>query len=187
MEYLGLDNTLLGVDVIQNRRVVARDVYEQQLWDLIRDKKTKVVLTIIGGQGQVVSLDGGYTSFMGGKVLFVSTGGGASGKSRGSRAAQWMLLEQAISESGSGPEWLPSPLLTPAGRKALSSFLDGGTVVFSVHRASDILQVLAFSEKHGLKAVINGGTEAWKVANELAVAGVPVILNPLSNLPSNFE
>ena len=124
---------------------------------------------------------------MGEKVLFISTGGGASDKSGGSRAAQWMLLEQAISEATAEMKWLPSPLLTPAGRNALESYLDGGTVVFSVHRASDILQVLAFAEKHGLKAVISGGAEAWKVADELAAAGVPVILNPLSNLPSNFD
>ena len=143
--------------------------------------------SIIGGQSRAVSLDGGYRSFMGEKVLFISTGGGASDKSGGSRAAQWMLLEQAISEATAEMKWLPSPLLTPAGRNALESYLDGGTVVFSVHRASDILQVLAFAEKHGLKAVISGGAEAWKVADELAAAGVPVILNPLSNLPSNFD
>lgn len=143
--------------------------------------------SIIGGQGQSVSLDGGYRSFMGEKVLFISIGGSASGKSRGSRAAQWMLLEQAIAEAESEMNWLPSPLLTPAGRTALKSYLNGGTAVFSVHRASDILQVLAFAEKHDLKAVISGGAEAWKVADELATVGVPVILNPLSNLPSNFD
>ena len=48
MEYLGLENTLLGVDVIQNRQVVANDVHEQQLWDLIHGRKAKAVLTIIG-------------------------------------------------------------------------------------------------------------------------------------------
>lgn len=153
-------------------------------WSLLGAGQTE---SIIGGQGQAVSLDGGYRSFMGEKVLFISTGGGASGKSRGSRAAQWMLLEQAISEARAEMKWLPSPLLTPAGRTALESYLDGSTVVFSAHRASDILQVLAFAGKHGLKAVISGGAEAWKVAEELATSGVPVILNPLSNLPSNFD
>lgn len=143
--------------------------------------------SIIGGQGRAVSLDGGYRSFMGEKILFISTGGSASSKSGGSRAAQWMLLEQAISEAEAEMKWLPSPLLTPAGRTALESYLSGGTVVFNAHRASDILQVIAFAEKHGLRAILNGGTEAWKVADELAAAGVPVILNPLSNLPSNFD
>lgn len=53
MEYLGLENTLLGVDVIRNRQVVANDVHEQQLWDLIQGRKVKAVLTIIGGQGHL--------------------------------------------------------------------------------------------------------------------------------------
>ena len=53
MEYLDLKNTLLGVDVIKNRKVVASDVNEQQLWDLIKGRKSKVVLTIIGGQGHL--------------------------------------------------------------------------------------------------------------------------------------
>lgn len=143
--------------------------------------------SIIGGQGQAVSFDGGYESFMGGKVLFISLGAGASSKSNGSRAAQWMLLEQALAEAGSELSWLPRPLLTPAGREALNSFLDGGTVVFAVNRASDILQVLAFAEKHELNAVISGAAEAWKVADQLATAGVPVLLDPLVNLPGNFD
>ncbi len=53
MEYLDLKNTLLGVDVIKNRQVVANDVHEQQLWDLIEGQKVKLVLTIIGGQGHL--------------------------------------------------------------------------------------------------------------------------------------
>ncbi len=53
MEYLDLKNTLLGVDVIKNRQVVANDVHERQLWDLIANQKAKIVLTIIGGQGHL--------------------------------------------------------------------------------------------------------------------------------------
>jgi len=49
--------------------------------------------SIIGGQGQAVSLDGAYQSFISDKVLFIDVGADASGQSAGSRAAQWMLLE----------------------------------------------------------------------------------------------
>ncbi|MDH4020868.1 MAG: amidohydrolase, partial [Xanthomonadales bacterium] len=51
--------------------------------------------SIFGGQGQVVMLDGGYQSFIGNPVLFINVGRDASGLSGGSRAAQWMLLNQA--------------------------------------------------------------------------------------------
>ena len=53
MDYLGLKNTLLGVDVVRNMKVVANDVYEQQLWDLLEARPSKMVLTIIGGQGHL--------------------------------------------------------------------------------------------------------------------------------------
>ena len=143
--------------------------------------------SIIGGQGQAVSLDGAYQSFIGSKVLFIDVGADASEQSDGSRAAQWMLLDQALIEAETEVRWAPAPLLTVAGRKALAAYKAGGIVVFNVDRASDILQVIAFSERHGLNSVISGGTEAWMVADQLAEAGVPVLINALSNLPDNFD
>ena len=142
---------------------------------------------IIGGQGQAVSLDGGYRSFLGSKALFIDVGADASEQSAGSRAGQWMILEQAMAEAGSSVQWAPEPLLTVAGRQALKGYKTGGIVVFNADRASDILQVIAFSEKHGLNTVISGGTEAWLVADQLAEAGVPVLINPLTNLPETFD
>ncbi len=35
--------------------------------------------------------------------------------------------------------------------------------------------------------MISGATEAWMVAGQLAAADVPVLLDPLSNLPGNFD
>ena len=143
--------------------------------------------SIMGGQGQAVILDGSYDSFAGDRILFVDIGADASAQSAGSRAGQWMLLEQAFAEASSGADDSPHSLLTPAGRLALAGFTDGGIVVFNADRASDILQVLAFSNKHGLAPVITGGAEAWMVADQLAEAGVPVLLDALLNLPGNFD
>lgn len=50
---LGINKTLLGVDVIQNNKLVASDVNEKQLLELIKGKKTKLYVTVIGGQGFV--------------------------------------------------------------------------------------------------------------------------------------
>ena len=157
---------------------------EGYTWSLLGANRSG---SIIGGQGQAVSLDGAYQSFIGDKVLFIDVGADASGQSAGSRAAQWMLLDQAMNEAGSEVHWSPEPLLTVAGRKALETYKTGGIVVFNVDRASDILQVIEFSTSHGLNSVISGGTEAWMVADQLAEAGVPVLINALSNLPGNFD
>jgi predicted polyphosphate/ATP-dependent NAD kinase len=54
MEKLGLANTLLGVDVVCNRRLVARDVSESQLTELISGRRAKIVMTVIGGQGYIL-------------------------------------------------------------------------------------------------------------------------------------
>jgi predicted polyphosphate/ATP-dependent NAD kinase len=52
LERLGLDATLLGVDIICQRRLIGRDLSEKELLDHIRDKaKVKIIVTPIGGQG----------------------------------------------------------------------------------------------------------------------------------------
>lgn len=50
---LNIDKTLLGVDVVYQKRLVGKDLNEQQLLELIRGKKAKIVVTIIGGQGYI--------------------------------------------------------------------------------------------------------------------------------------
>lgn len=146
--------------------------------------------SIIGGQGRVAMLGGSLDTMIGNPVLFVDIGGDASDQSGGSRAAQWMLLRQAMDESASAIEWTPDPLLSPAGRKALALFTGrsaNSVTVFHVNRASDILQVLAFAAEHQLKPVIVGAAEGWMVASQLARANVPVLVDPLQNLPSDFD
>jgi len=53
LETLGLRKTLLGVDVIKNRSVIAEDVNERQLLQLIEKEDAKIVVTPIGGQGYI--------------------------------------------------------------------------------------------------------------------------------------
>ena len=144
--------------------------------------------TIIAGQGSVAQLDGVIVPKS--HTLFVDVGGDASALSGGSRAAEYMLLEQAIREVRSPKSLLPNDqrLLTPAGRQTLQDYLNGaGPVVFDADRASDIRQVIALAKREKLHAVIKGGAEAWRVAPELAAAHIPVVLNPLNDLPGSFD
>jgi len=53
MEHLGLDNTLLGVDVIRNKELVANDVTESQLLEIMGGAEARIVVTAIGGQGHI--------------------------------------------------------------------------------------------------------------------------------------
>jgi Amidohydrolase family len=144
--------------------------------------------SLIAGQGEAVALDGRPDAALdGSRSLFVNWGGDADDAAGGSRAAQYMLFDQAIREVRDPRAAGEGALLLPAGRDALKSYLGGGRVVFSAHRASDIRQVVRYAMEHGMKPVIAGGAEAWLVAEELAAADVPVILNPLDNLPDDFD
>lgn len=53
LDALGLEKTLLGVDIVRNKALLAKDVSEYILMDFIRGKKSKIVVTVIGGQGHV--------------------------------------------------------------------------------------------------------------------------------------
>ncbi len=54
MEELGLDNTLLGVDLVHEQSLVASDVTETQLLaEIAKHDQVKLVVTLIGGQGHV--------------------------------------------------------------------------------------------------------------------------------------
>ena len=51
MQILNLPNTLLGVDVVLNKSVLASDVGETELLRITEDTPAKIVVTIVGGQG----------------------------------------------------------------------------------------------------------------------------------------
>ena len=51
MEKLGLPNTLIGVDVIENGKVLENDAYGERILSHIRGKRAKLILTVTGGQG----------------------------------------------------------------------------------------------------------------------------------------
>ncbi|MBG9996575.1 ATP-NAD kinase family protein [Pseudoalteromonas sp. NZS127_1] len=53
MEEMGLQNTLLGVDLIKDQTLVAQDLTAKQLLELTHDQSTKLVITLIGGQGHI--------------------------------------------------------------------------------------------------------------------------------------
>lgn len=144
--------------------------------------------TILSGQGAAVTLDGRYDAVLdGSRSLFMQFGSDAVSLSAGSRAAQYMLFDQAAREVRSPPAAGAQAMLLPAGREVFARYLDGGRVVFHVHRAADIRQVLALAKRHGIRPVIVGASEAWVVADELAAAKVPVLIDPLENLPESFD
>jgi hypothetical protein len=144
--------------------------------------------SFVAGQGGAVVLDGRDDAIVANsRTLFINVGSDASVYSGGSRAAQFMLLEQAMREATTRLPASHQALLQPAGREVLARYLDGGRVVFRVERAADIRRIVAFAQRAGMKPVIAGAAEGLRVAHELAQANVPVLLDPLHNLPVSFD
>ena len=50
-DLLDQKKTLLGVDLIQNKKIIAKDVNEKQILQAIKGKAAKIIVTPIGGQG----------------------------------------------------------------------------------------------------------------------------------------
>ena len=144
--------------------------------------------SFVAGQGAPASLVG--REALAPRALFIDLGGDANDLAGGSRAAQFMLLRQAIVEARA-PNLVmvhDERLLSPSGRQVLLEFLKGGgQVVFDVDRAVDIRRAVEFAQQEKMQVVIRGGAEAWRVAPELAAARVPVLIDPLDNLPSSFD
>jgi imidazolonepropionase-like amidohydrolase len=69
-------------------------------------------------------------------------------------------------------------------RKLLSNELP---LVVRVNKATDILNVIKFADTEGIELILWEANEAHMVADEIAKAGVPVVLDPLNNIPGSFD
>jgi len=52
-----------------------------------------------------------------------------------------------------------------------------------VDKASDIVSTLRLGDEYSLRLMILGAADGWMVADRLAKSGVPVVINPMVNLP----
>jgi imidazolonepropionase-like amidohydrolase len=120
----------------------------------------------------------------------------AAERSGGSRAAALLRLREALEDARDLAEhreaWENAARRPYAASRldleALQPVLTGELpLAVSAHRASDVEAALRLAADFGLRLVVVGGDEAWIVAAELARAGVPVVLDPLSDLPERFE
>jgi imidazolonepropionase-like amidohydrolase len=153
--------------------------------------------TVLQGRGAIISLDGveGYV-LRDPAALFVTLGEAGKKLAGGARGGSLLVLREALQDAkdyGTNREAYDKAArrgysLSRLDLEALQPALKGAMpVVVQVDRASDIEAVLKLAAEFKLKLVISGGAEAWMVADQLAKAQVPVILNPTRDLPEAFE
>lgn len=87
-------------------------------------------------------------------------------------------------QKGEGPADF---LLSNHNMDALIPVLRGKQkLVLALHSEDDIRQAIALKNAYKLDLILSGAGEAWKVADALAAANIPVIIDPQSNLPARF-
>jgi len=78
--------------------------------------------------------------------------------------------------------------LSVADLDRLSRLFGGGLpLVVRVNRGADILRVLSLAKGYALRLILSGVEEGWTVAQQIAAARVPVIVDPTRNLPVTFS
>ncbi|MHA4837044.1 amidohydrolase family protein [Sphingopyxis sp. MSC1_008] len=152
---------------------------------------------LFAGQGAVVDLADDMDMVTRPRALqYVAFGEDGSAKAGGSRAATFLLFREQLLAARSyarNPatlaEWGNDAMIQRADADALVRVIDGTTPLFvRVDRAADIVNVIKLKgEFPALKLVLVGVTEGWLVARDIAAAKVPVLVSPLTDLPSSFE
>jgi imidazolonepropionase-like amidohydrolase len=72
-----------------------------------------------------------------------------------------------------------------ADLEALLPVLHGQLALIAIaNRRSDIETALRLAREFKLRLVLAGAQEAWEIAGAIAAAGVPVLVEPLDNIPS---
>jgi imidazolonepropionase-like amidohydrolase len=149
---------------------------------------------VISGLAAVVHLGGdGDKVARRSAALLVNLGADGSGLAGGSRAAALLTLRNALDEASAYKDARADYqreefVFSARDLQALAGVLAKETpLLVNINRASDIEVLLRLVDEYDINAIINGGAEAWMVADEIAAAGVPVLLETTQNLPGNFD
>ena len=60
-------------------------------------------------------------------------------------------------------------------------------LIVRANRASDLLKMINFSKEHRINIIFLGAKEGWRIADTLATESIPVIIDPMDNIPSSFD
>ncbi|TAJ65254.1 amidohydrolase family protein [Brevundimonas sp.] len=152
---------------------------------------------LFAGQAAIIHLAAGTDILVKPRVAMVAPFGEAgAGIAGGARGAQFTQFKETLAEvrlyarnrGAYDRAGLRDLSLSRADLEALIPVANGTMpLIVTVRRAADIQQVLRLAREEGVKIILDGAEEGWLVADQIAAANVPVLLNPISNLPGNLE
>jgi len=133
-------------------------------------------------------------------AVFAVIGGGAWDK-LGSRAQQWAVLRKVLSDAQGAMAARDAGETRKrdrhgrapgrgrrAGEELIRGVIAGETpLAIQTNRESDIREAIRLASDFGIRVIIVEGAEAWRAADALAAANIPVVLDPSTNLPGGFD
>ena len=153
---------------------------------------------LVAGQAAVVDLHEGTLPEMlrRAPVAMVAQIASADAAESGSRGELMLRLRELLNEvraygtrTARGGQ-RPDPTAFEISRTDLAALQPvlAGTLplIINADMASDIEAAMRLAEEYGLRIMIGGGAEAWKVAGKLAAARIPVLTGTLNNIPGSF-
>ena len=152
--------------------------------------------SLIWGQAALIDLDGSTIEAMRVKspaAMVADLSEGAKDAGGGSRAgvAQRLrrLFDDALEYERRPNDYRRAQIqqlgASAADLKALLPVLHGQLPLIAVaNRRSDIETALRIAREYKLRLILSGVAEGWMIPNEIAAAGVPVLVEPLDNIPS---
>ena len=151
---------------------------------------------LFAGQAAAVALGGRPMLMKRGVAMILEMGDAGAERAGGARAAELVALRALFAEvrdytarraaydRGETRDYM----LSRADMEALIPVVEGRMpLLITVNRASDIREALALARDEKLKLILESASEGWRVAGEIAAAGVPVLLTPIENTPASFE
>ena len=156
----------------------------------------------IGGLGSFFVLDSNLDITGSSDIVMIGRVGGSSSSSR---AATYSIIEDLlefaisleqgdmrsnadISEAIDDSSIAGSMDLHPRDVKALYKLVNNNLpLIMKANRASDLLKLIELKEKYNLNLIIMGAQEAGLVAERIAKSNIPLIINPINNIPGSFD
>ena len=156
----------------------------------------------IGGLGSFFVLDSNLEISGFSDIVTI---GRVGGKGDGSRAETYAIIEDLlefasslnqndiksdkdISEIIDDSSIAESMDLHPRDVKALYKLINNNLpLIMKANRASDLLKLIELKKKYNLNLIIMGAQEAGLVAEKIAKNNIPLIINPINNIPGSFD
>ncbi|MBM23274.1 MAG: hypothetical protein CMD78_03285 [Gammaproteobacteria bacterium] len=149
---------------------------------------------IFSGMASAFKLDGelGSDNISKDIAMAISIGAGSD-----SRASQILMLEdtfnKAIRYYDSKDQYLPLADFnyddhTVRDLEAILKVLSKDIpLIVRSNRATDLLRIITVAKQYDINIIFHGAKEAWRIADILAEEDIPVILDPMDNIPSSFD